>query len=216
MKIQIKRTLSAFFCLLLCAILLTGCSKRFSKQDAQGYVQAVLDTVYKGKTVKFPEFVSLTAKDASSIHEEKLDEALHSLEISGMNLSDSTENKLRTSLSDILASSKYTVGVVAETDDGFAVEVEVQEFTMLDTLEEDLLTLAEQREAEIEQIQNEEDLNDFVMELTCEVLEKKALHPTYGEKETAVIYLTEDEEGIYRIDKNNLEALDTLLNTGFF
>lgn len=204
-----KKKISLMSILMVCfSILLSGCGKKLTVEDAPAYVKSALDACYKADFDAYMEFTQSTKEEAEQLYEDGLDT---NMEVSGIidpSIDEELQEKYRQLFADILSISKYTVGEAKEDGDGFTVEVTVEPFLMFNNLQDELLPLLSTEEA---MNLSEEDASQFVFEKVYELMSSKLEAPEYGDPETITVHIQPDEDGLQTINEDDLMKVDSAM-----
>lgn len=203
-KISFIITMAACF-----SMLLGGCGKKLTAEDAPAYVKSALDACYKGEFDAYIEFTKSSEEEAKALYEQGLDANMEASGITDANVSQELQDLYRQLFADLLGISKYTVGEAAEDGDGFTVEVSVEPFTMFDTLAQDLVDAVHAEEAE--GLTTEDELNAYVYQKMYDLMSAKLSAPEYGEPQTVTVHIQPDEDGIQTINEEDLVEIDTVM-----
>ncbi len=202
------------FLALLCACVvvpftLSGCG--MSEGDAKEYVQAALDAGYKGEFEKYIEITGSSEEEAQKLYDDNINMLLESVGFGTMVSSDELEEKYRELFKQIFALEKYTVGDAEKTEDGFEVLVSVQKLSIFSDISAELEEKLEEEVAKLGEDASEAEINELALETMYDMLQEKVENPAYGEKDTVTIHISQDDEGVWNISQEDLEALDQTL-----
>lgn len=203
-KISLMITMAACFCMLL-----GGCGKKLTVEDAPDYVKSALDTCYKGEFETYMEFTNSTEEEAQALYDEGIDANMEASGITDTGISQELQDQYRQLFIGLLGISKYTVGEAKEDGDGFTVEVSVEPFTMFDSLQDDLINAINTEEAAA--LTTEDEMNTFVYQKMYDLMSAKLNAPEYGEPQTVTVHIQPDEDGIQTINEDDLVQIDTVM-----
>lgn len=203
-KVSLIISMAACFCMLL-----GGCGKKLTVEDAPAYVQSALDTCYKGEFKTYMEFTNSTEEEAQALYEDGIDANLEASGITDLNISQELQDQYRQLFIDLLSISKYTVGEAKEDGDGFTVEVSVEPFTMFDSLQLDLINAVNTEEAAA--LTTADEINAFVYQKMYDLMSSKLSSPEYGDPQTVTVHIQPDDDGIQTINEDDLVEIDTVM-----
>ena len=217
MKQGTRRVLYLILAAAMMISMLSACGpKKPAPEDAQAYVQAVLDLMCTGD---YDHSVKLT--DIEEGKESETRDALISEMIKGIgaesNLSEDVTNAFRDFMIKALESSKYTVGEATSTEDGgYDVSVSIEPLKLFTGVDEELNTVLEEKvAAESDKIlaMSEDEQTNYVMEILLEILNKKIEKPEYDDAEEVVVHYgpLEDQDGVYGCTEADGEKLGKML-----
>lgn len=212
MKRRLRHVFAISMILVMAISMLTGCKPEPKPEEAQTYVQAVLDLMCTGD---YDHSVKL-----ADIEEGKETEARDSL-IDNMMKQISAESKLSDDVSasfkefmiNALAKAKYTVGAATPADDGgFDVTVSIEPLQIFAGVSDDLDTILEERIAEESNnilAMSEEEQTNYVMGILIELLNKNLDDPKYDPAEEVVVHYgpVEGEDDAYGLSEAEGEKL---------
>ena len=203
-KFSLIITMAACF-----SMLLGGCGKKLTVEDAPAYVQSALDACYKGEFEVYMDFTNSTEEEAKELYESGLDANMEASGINDINVSQDLKDQYRQLFAGLLGISKYTVGEAKEDGEGFTVEVSVEPFIMFDTLQDDLI--AALSNSGLSEDATEDEINAFVYQQMYDLMSAKLNDPTYGDPQTVTVHIQPDEDGIQTINEDDLVQIDTVL-----
>ena len=182
-----KKRISLMIAMAVCfSMLLGGCGKKLTTENAPDYVKSALDACYKAEFDTNMEASGIVASSVSS----------------------DLQDQYRQLFADLLSISKYEVGEAKEDGDGFTVEVTVEPFLMFNDLEQELPPFLETENA---QTMTDEELEQLVYQKMYELMSSKLEAPEYGEPQTVTVHIQPDSDGIQTIDEDDLAALDAAM-----
>lgn len=203
-KVSLIISMAACFCMLL-----GGCGKKLTVEDAPDYVKSALDTCYKGEFEAYMEFTNSTEEEAQALYDEGIDANMEASGILNDSISQELQDQYRQLFIGLLGISKYTVGEAKEDGDGFTVDVSVEPFTMFDNLDQELVDAMTAEDAA--SLTTEEELYAFTYQKMYELMSAKLNSPEYGEPQTITVHIQPDDEGIQTINEEDLVQIDTAM-----
>lgn len=201
-----KRVLSS---ILIFSILISMSGCTFTKFDAAGYVKACLDAAYHNDYKVYAEFIDSTEEDVKAAMEEQnqlaVENEFSNLEI---NVTDTQKKEYLALLKEIENLTKYEVGQVKETEDGFSVSVTIYP---LDVYEQFLNGINEvyQKAADKGELSD-----DTIFQIMIEYLKECVSNVQYKKKVDIIIQVTQDNNSIWQISEEEMIKLDDLLLPG--
>lgn len=195
--------------LVIMVLAMTACGQKF---DASGYVQACMDLLTQGKTESYMEYTKQTEEEAKADYDQSLDQAMSMME--GIGLSDELMEKYRGFFGDLLAKTKYTVKEAQETEDGFTVDVEVEQLTgvfngVQAQLQEEAMAYATEQAEAGEQL-DEDALQEWIFNRMYEILVEKLDSATYNEAQTITVHVTK-KDSTYTIPDEDYATIEAAL-----
>lgn len=204
-----KKRISLMITLLICvSILLGGCGKKLTTENAPDYVKSALDACYKADFNSYMDFTNSTQEEAEELYQDGLDVNMEACGILDSSVDSELQEQYRQLFADILSISKYTVGEAKEDGDGFTVEVTVEPFLMFDNLQQELIEILDTDEA-IELADDE--IEPFVLQKMYELMSSKLASPEYGDPETITVHIQPDKDGLQTISEEDLMSIDTAM-----
>lgn len=212
---NIKKTVGVIVCGMLIFVL-AGCSI-FRDFDARGYTQAVLDQMFQGEVDDLAEFKEETGKkELSDAYKDYIFAFSQSL-TEGLNVSDAMADKFYTLCREIFRTQKYSVSSVEKVSrDEYKVTVEIQPTDIFIKWKPMLVESMEGIQAKIErgEYQGTEDeiLEQMMFDIAAqsyELLETAYQEMGYGEKETVVLTVKQDENEEFGIKDEEISDLVT-------
>ncbi len=205
-----KKRFSLIITMAACfSMLLGGCGKKLTVEDAPAYVQSALDACYKGEFEAYMEFTKSTEEEAKELYESGLDANMEASGITDVNVSQELQDQYRQLFAGLLGISKYTVGEAKEDGEGFTVDVSVEPFIMFDTLQDDLI--AAMSNSGLTEEATADEINSFVYQKMYELMSAKLNDPTYGDPQTVTVHIQPDEDGVQTINEDDLVEIDTVM-----
>ncbi len=204
-----KKRISLMIAMAVCfSMLLGGCGKKLTTENAPDYVKSALDACYKAEFDTYMEFTKSTREEAKELYQTGLDTNMEASGIVASSVGSDLQDQYRQLFADILSISKYEVGEAKEDGDGFTVEVTVEPFLMFNDLEQELSPFLETENA---QTMTDEELEQLVYQKMYELMSSKLEAPEYGEPQTVTVHIQPDSDGIQTIDEDDLAALDAAM-----
>lgn len=204
-----KKRISLMIAMAACfSMLLGGCGKKLTTENAPDYVKSALDACYKAEFDDYMEFTKSTQEEAEELYQTGLDTNMEASGIVASDVSSELQEQYRQLFADILSISKYEVGEAKEDGDGFTVEVTVEPFLMFNGLDQELLPLLETEEA---QTLTDEEIEPYVFQKMYELMSSKLESPEYGEPTTVTVHIQPDDDGVQTINEDDLAALDAAM-----
>lgn len=203
---RIGLVLGICICMMLC-----GCSSF----DASAYVKAVLDSSYKNQTEEYIELTGIKKEDAQKIFQNNLSITMEAFK--SEKLSTELENEYRNLFERIIKQVKYSVGEGKKEKDGsYKIVVSIEPITLFDDTYDTFQKEAEEYAKRItdsvmngESMPTEEEIQEQVYKLYYDILKAELDRGVkYGAKENIVLHIAKTEEGIYEIQKEDLQNLD--------
>ena len=207
-----KKRISLMIAMAVCfSMLLGGCGKKLTTENAPDYVKSALDTCYKGEFEAYMEFTNSTEEEAQALYNDGIDANMEASGItdSAINISQELQDQYRQLFIGLLGISKYTVGEAKEDGDGFTVEVSVEPFTMFDSLQDDLIN--EISTVDPSTLTTEDEMNTLVYQKMYDLMSAKLNSPEYGEPQTVTVHIQPDDDGIQTINEEDLVQIDTIM-----
>lgn len=198
------------------SILLSACSFSFSlggsKFDADEYVQATLDSIYRGEHEKYIEYTKMSKEEAEDQHDRmvsaKADDFLAACENSSV--SDGVRADLENFFEDVFMEVKYEVQEAEKDGDDYNVQVIVSPCKVLsanmDELEDVLIDFL--YNADYASYTEEQEVYDDLMSTVIEAAEGWMDNISYGSDVSVDVNVFEAEEGGYNIEPDDLIEID--------
>ena len=208
-----KRTI---FCILgmLAVILLGGCA-RF---DAAMYVQAVLDTSYKGETERYIEMTGGSKEEAQEIFQKKMKATMK--EFKTTQLSKELEKQYESLFGNIMKQMNYQVAEAQKEKRGsYIVKIRVKPMLLFDQTYDEFQQRAKDYAKEITdqvtkngEMPEEELMQQEVYRIYYEVL-KEGLEAgvSYGAPKDVLLHVIRQKDGTYEIANQDVITLDAML-----
>ena len=208
-----KRTI---FCILgmLAVILLGGCA-RF---DAAMYVQAVLDTSYKGETERYIEMTGGSKEEAQEIFRKKMKATMK--EFKTTQLSKELEKQYESLFGNIMKQMNYQVAEAQKEKRGsYIVKITVKPMLLFDETYDEFQQRAKAYAKEITdqvtkngEMPEEELMQQEVYRIYYEVL-KEGLEAgvSYGAPKYVLLHVILQKDGTYEIANQDVITLDAML-----
>lgn len=209
---RLKRSIS-FVLTVLLALGLTACGPKF---DASAYVKATLDAVTRNDVEKYMEITKASKEEAEKVYSDNLKEVSSMLD--SLNLPEEVVAGYEDFMKKVLAKTKYNVLEAKETENGYAVDVEVEPLKAFTGAGEAIMTKAEEYTAEIsEEIANggeeptEEEIAAVLFEHLIHYLNDSLENAEYGEKVTVTVNIEKNADNLYEITADSFTKLDGAL-----
>lgn len=204
MKKSIMRLFVLMLTIMLAVPMMTGCGpKKPTPEDAQQYVQAVLDLMCKGD---YDHSVKL-----ADVEEGKETETRDALIVEFLNqlgdeqgLTEDVKTKFKDFMIDALGKAKYTVGDATETEDGgYDVAVSIEPLKAFAGISGDdfQARLTERAMADADKIMamSEEEMNNYAFSLAIDFLTEGIADPQYAAAEEVTVHygILDEENNVY-------------------
>jgi hypothetical protein len=203
MKKGLKRISLALLMLIMAVSMLTGCGpKKPTAEDAQAYVQAVLDLMCTGDYDHSVKLADVEEGKETEIRDNLVNQMIAEFSTEA-NLSEDTAKAFSDFMIKALEKASFTVGDAVETDDGgYDVTVSVEPLQIYTGVEDELKAVLEvEVAAEPDKIlaMSEEEQTDFIMGILIQLLNKKLEDPKYDPAEEVTVHYgpMEGEDGVY-------------------
>ena len=203
--------------LVLTLSMLTGCGpKKPAPEDAQAYVDAVLDLMCTGDYDHTVDLADIEEGKETETRDTLIDEMMAEVGDES-NLSDEVTDAFRDFMISAMGKAKYTVGeAVATEDDGYDVTVSIEPLQLFTGISEELNSVLEEKVAsESDKIlaMSEDEQTNYVMEILIELLNKKLEDPKYDPAEEVVVHYgpLEGQKGVYGCTAEEGEKLGSKL-----
>lgn len=216
MKTGIKRLLVTALILLLAVSMLAGCKSKPEPQDAQAYVQAVLDLMCTGDYDHSVELADIEEGKESGIRDGLIDEMMAQISAESK-LNEDVSASFKEFMINALAKAKYTVGDAVETEDGgYDVSVSIEPMQIFAGVQDDLTAVLEERISEDSNeilAMSEEEQTNYVMAILIELLNGNLEDPKYDEAEEVIVHYgpMEGEKDVYGCTEAEGEKLGAKL-----
>lgn len=210
-----KKKIAIVLAMLLTLTSLTGClgSDEPTAEDASAYVQAVLDLMCTGDYDHSVELSDVEEGKESEIRDELIQDAMEDAGADDDSLSEEELAKYTEIMTKAMELADYTVGEVAETEDGgFDVTVSIRPLDIFNSIEEKLDSKIDEDYDRLVQLSDEE-LETEIMNMMFDILEENLESPVYtSAQEVTVRYgLLDEEENLYGISDEDGEKLGEML-----
>lgn len=216
MKTGIKRLPVMALILLLAVSMLAGCKSKPEPQDAQAYVQAVLDLMCTGDYDHSVELADIEEGKESGIRDGLIDEMMAQISAESK-LNEDVSASFKEFMINALAKAKYTVGDAVETEDGgYDVSVSIEPMQIFAGVQDDLTAALEERISEDSNeilAMSEEEQTNYVMAILIELLNGNLEDPKYDEAEEVIVHYgpMEGEKDVYGCTEAEGEKLGAKL-----
>ncbi len=203
MNKNIKRLAALLMIFIMTMAVITGCgSKKPKAEDAQAYVQAVLDLLCTGDYDHSVKIADLETDGEGTERDALIDDMMDTVSTQ-LNLSEENQTLFKDFLIKALSKAKYTVGdAVAADDGGFDVTVSIEPLKLYEGAMEEFqagfpgnLGYSENELAAMSQ----DELNNVVMAAVINLLSGRLDSPTYGDAEDVVVHygLLDEEQNMW-------------------
>ena len=198
---------------------LTGCgSSGPTEEDAQKYVQAILDLMCTGEYDKSVKFANIEEGAEMDMRESLIDNIVEEY-TQETNLGQEAKIQMRDFLVDSFSKCRYTVGEAVKTDDrgetGYDVKVTVEPLKVFEGSSDALQDTIGDLISDTEKIQSlsQDELTDLVYDSLFDVLDNNIENPAYeAPEEITVHYGPRDKEhDIYGVNENEAAKVGTKL-----
>ena len=195
------------FCMLF-SLAAGGCGPKKPKaEDAEKYVQAILDIMCKGDYDHSVNIVDIDDYNRDAL----VDEALEGM-LADIKLSEDVVKELREIIISFFSKAKYTVGTAAKVDGGFDVPVTVEPVVGLNM--QDAATQATQKllaNPSAVAGKSTDEITDILMAEVISMLKADLDNVQYGEPAEVTVRYKEIEDGVYGIDEEDGNKLGASL-----
>ena len=194
---------------------LTGCgSSGPTEEDAQKYVQAILDLMCTGEYDKSVKFANIEEGAEMDMRESLIDNIVEEY-TQETNLGQEAKIQMRDFLVDSFSKCRYTVGEAVKTDDrgetGYDVKVTVEPLKVFEGSSDALQDTIGDLISDTEKIQSlsQDELTDLVYDSLFDVLDSTIENPQYeAPEEITVHYGLVDQAGkVYGLNDEDCRAL---------
>lgn len=209
MKRQRKTCL--LFTIFIIAAMLTGCSKF----NCSGYIQAMLDSIYKGQHTAYAEMTYIDATELAQNYEEGINAEIEAL-ISYMNIGENssfvnedTRSNARELFKKIYHFSNYDVG---EADDDGYVTVTIHPINIYQLANEELTIYnkdfyTRNDNGEFATVDDEAFYSTYIQGV-INILNKYIDNIGYNAPQNITVHVVADEQNIYSITEDEFLQLD--------
>ncbi len=217
MRKSVTRLFVIMLSVMLAVPLLTGCGpKKPTPEDAQKYVQAVLDLMCKGDYDHSVSLSDVEEGKETETRDELIKEFLD--EFGGQSgMSDEVKTKFGDFMIDALGKAKYTVGDAAESEDGgYDVTVTVEPLKAFAGVEGDYQSKLQERalaDADKLASMSSEEINNYAYSLMIDLLNEGIADPQYAEPVDVVVHygILDEENNIYGCSEGEGEKVGAKL-----
>lgn len=203
MKKKLMRLFVLTLSVIFAAALFTGCGpKKPTPEDAQKYVQAVIDLMCKGDYDHSVTLVDVEEGKETETRDALIEDLLKQLGES-QGLSADVQAKFKDFMIDALSKAKYTVGDAVESENGgYDVTVTIEPLKAFAGMEGDFQSrLTERAMADAAKIatMSEDEVNNYAFSLAIDLLNEGIADPQYGEPEDVVVHygIIDEENNVY-------------------
>lgn len=212
MKKGFKRLLLITLSLVLVISMLSGCSSKPKPEDAQAYVQAVMDVICTGDYDHSVKIADIEEGKEGELRDQVIVEMLAAFG-TDQGITDDARAKFRDCLVDAFSKAKYSVGDAVATDDGgYDVTVTIEPLQLFAGFNENFeSTVQERAAADYERVaaMSDEELNAFVMDVLIDMINDNLADPQYDAPETVTVHygLLDEENNMYGCTSEEGEKL---------
>lgn len=211
-NMQMQRVILVFlsasmFCLI------QGCS--MSGSDAGRYVQAVLDTEWKGKSGDYVRITDSTKEEASQVYEANVAYVLSLLQgtATDSEVSEDIQKRFSTRMKKVMEKTEYQVGEGEKQSGGYVVPVTVRQLSISDGMEEEVVQQMQAQVKGMPEVPGEEEIRKISVSACYRYLGERLENPVYKEKEEIPVRVWKNERDVWEISEEDLEKLNAhLLN----
>ncbi len=216
-----KKVTAMLAALAMCAGL-TGCESE--SETYTRYIQSVLDCTYIAEYENYMELTESTQEEAEEVYQSQVDYVAelicyqNAVEIDY--ISEETMEQYEKLAKDLMGKVKYTVEPAVKSGDTYHITVNCEPMDFWDITYDEIEAFYNgefgdryfNAETEEERTALEEEYAAEVLRIANEALDEIG----YGEAQTKIVEITEDEDGVYGIsDDDWLEIDDKLLNLNY-
>lgn len=211
-----KRVFASVLILVLALSMMTGCKAKPQPEEAQAYVQAVLDLMCTGDYDHSVELADVEEGKEAAVRDGLIDDMMSQISAES-NLNEEVSASFKEFMIAALAKAKYTVGEATATDDGgYDVTVSIEPLQIFAGVGEDInKTLEEKISTDSNEIMamTEEEQTNYVMAVLIELLNKNLEDPEYDPAEEVTVHYgpVEGESGAYGCTEAEGEKLGSKL-----
>lgn len=215
MKKQMKHLLMAMIAAVLAVSILTGCSGKPTAEDAEAYVQAVMDLMCKGDYDHSIKIADVEEGQESALRDQVISDAMDDL--GTIDISDSVKESFREVLDKALTKCKYSIVDSEGADDGgYDVSVKIEPIILFDGLENELMNELSDTLSDESQVaaMSERELNDLVYSTMIKLMAEKLEEPAYDTPETVKVHygpLPDQGKNVYGVSEEDGEKLGSFL-----
>ncbi len=212
MKRRIKTLSLIALSLILVIGMLSGCSSKPKPEDAQAYVQAVLDVICTGDYDHSVKIADIEEGKEGELRESVIDAMLASFGAE-QGVNDEVKARFKESLIDAFSKAKYTVGDAVATDDGgYDVSVSIEPLQIFAGFNENFesrVQAAAMADADRVAAMSNDEVNAFVMGVLIDMIDENLADPQYDPAETVTVHygLLDEENNMYGCTSEEGEKL---------
>jgi hypothetical protein len=212
MKRRIKTLSLIALSLILVIGMLSGCSSKPKPEDAQAYVQAVLDVICTGDYDHSVNIADIEEGKEGELRESVIDAMLASFGAE-QGVNDEVKARFKESLIDAFSKAKYTVGDAVATDDGgYDVSVTIEPLQIFAGFNENFESRVQAEamaNADKVAAMSDEEVNAFVMGVLIDMINENLADPQYDPAETVTVHygLLDEENNMYGCTSEEGEKL---------
>lgn len=208
---KFKRVITLIFIMIFVTSLLTACGG-LTEEEAQSYVQSVLDASYKGEFDAYIEETNATKEEAEEMFNENVDATLKNAGFDELNLNDELTEKYRNLFIKLAKLANYEITDVSKNDDGdFIIEVTTKPLDYMSGVEEEMSNILTDKFMNMTEFPSEDEIFKISSEVMYNLIEEKIENPEYGNSTTVVLRLEVNDEEEYQINKDDFVTLDNSL-----
>ena len=191
--------------------ILTACGG-LTEEDAQSYVQSVLDASYKGEFEAYMEETGSTKEEAEEMFNKNVEETLSEAGFNDFGLEDEMMDNYKDLFIDIAKLANYEITNVSKNDDGdFIIEVTAKPLDFMSGIEEEVTTILTDELMKMTEFPSDEELLKMTFDHMYGLIEEKLENPEYGDAATVVLRLEVNEDNEYQINEDDFVTLDNAL-----
>lgn len=212
MKKRLRQAFVIAMILLMSVPVLTGCKPEPKPEEAQAYVQAVLDLMCTGDYDHSVKLADVEEGKESEVRDSLVDNMMTQISTES-DLNDEVSAAFKDFMINALSKARYSVGEAAPAEDGgFDVTVSIEPLQIFAGVSEDLNSILEDRIAEESNnilSMSEEEQSNYVMGILIELLNKNLEDPKYDKAEEVTVHYgpVEGEDDAYGLSEAEGEKL---------
>lgn len=213
---KLKRLFAPLCLVLALCLLLSGCAKKPSEEDAAAYVQAVMDSICTGAHDSDVAFSDVADGDMAAFRQQLIDEVLDGFRTQASALSEDTVELIRATLSKAFSQCRYTVGEAVKSGDGYDVPVEITPLMLfnvdMEAVQQEAVTQLSSATDLLEL--TEDQVLDRVFSVMFEMIDADLDDPQYGESTTVTVHYGPLSDGQYGASETDGRAIgESLFST---
>lgn len=190
----------------LAVCLFTGCMLK--KFDAEGYVKACMDALYKGEYEEYADATGLSLEEAQADIEDNFQASMDEAFLGDAVTPQEDKDAYKEAILNIYSLAKYEVTGSEEKDGDFVVTVDIwpsNAFENLETAFQDRVT---------QEMESGSYDDSKVIAYLSEYLQEAAAANQYGEKVQLEVNVVRDSGNVYTIPEEDLTAIESALFPG--